>query len=247
MQLYLIRHAQSENNALWARTKSEVGRSSDPMLTEVGYQQAISAAQFLAQTNETVETDPYDIYNRKGFPFTHLYCSLMQRAIKTASAIAEAKQMPLVAWEMIHEWGGLYEHDFENGNHRGVEGPNRSFFAEHYPHLVLPDGLGEAGWWNRPFETREACYKRAQTFLGKLAERHGETEDCVAIVTHGGFFYSFMSALLNSWETNAPFHGEKPVWMAVNNASITRVDFNDTHIRVAYMNRIDFLPPELIT
>ena len=247
MQLYLIRHAQSANNALWARTKSENGRSSDPLITDVGHQQAAAVAQFLAQSDETIVTDPIDNYNWKGFPFTHLYCSLMQRAIQTASYIAEAKEMPLVAWEMIHEWGGIYEDDPENGGYRGLAGPNRAFFEETYPHLVLPDDLGEAGWWNRPFETRDACYGRSQQFLQALDERHGDTDDKVAIVTHGGFFYSFMSALLNSWEAKAPLAEAKQVWMAVNNASITRVDFNDTHLRVAYMNRLDFLSPDLIT
>lgn len=247
MQLYLIRHAQSENNAQWARTRSENGRSSDPLLTDIGLQQADALGQYLTQGDKNTTTDPNDIYNRKGFPFTHLYCSLMQRAIQTATAIAEAKQMPLVAWEMIHEWGGIYEHDSENGRHRGLEGPNRAFFAEKYPHLLLPEELGDVGWWKRPFETQEACYGRAQQFLQALAARHGDTDDKVAIVTHGGFFYSFMSALLDSWEATASFHGEKQVWMAINNTSINRIDFHDTHIRVAYMNRIDFLPPELIT
>ena len=247
MQLYLIRHAQSENNALWARTQSENGRSPDPLLTEVGQKQAKAVAHFLARSDANAPTDKFDIYNRKGFPFTHLYCSLMQRAIQTATAIAQAKGMSLTAWEMIHEWGGIYEHDLNGGQHRGLEGPNRAFFAEHYPHLSLPSNLNGSGWWNRPFETREECYQRAQRFVQALEERHGDTDDKVAIVTHGGFFYSFMSALLGSWGATIDFQGDKRIWMAVNNASITRVDFNDTHIRVAYMNRIDFLSPDLIT
>ncbi len=247
MQLYLIRHAQSENNALWAQNRSENGRVSDPLLTDIGQQQAIAVAQFLAETNEPINTDKIDVSNRNGFPFTHLYCSLMQRAIQTATVIAEAKQMPLVAWEMVHEWGGIYEHDFEKGGHRGLDGPNRAFFAEKYPHLILPDALGEAGWWKRPFETQDACYDRAQRFLQALAARHGDTDDKVAIVTHGGFFYAFISSLLGSWEAKAPFQGEKQVWLAINNVAVNRIDFNDTHIRVAYMNRLDFLPPELIT
>jgi broad specificity phosphatase PhoE len=32
MQLYYIRHAQSENNDLWDRTGSDQGRSEDPKL-----------------------------------------------------------------------------------------------------------------------------------------------------------------------------------------------------------------------
>ena len=247
MQLYLIRHAQSENNALWARTKSENGRSPDPLLTDIGHQQAATLAKFLTQTDESSQRDDLDIYNRAGFSFTHLYCSLMERAIQTGTYIAQAKQMPLLVWEMVHEWGGIYEDDYESGEKRGLPGANRAFFAEKYPHLVLPEELDDTGWWNRPFEPRDACYGRAQQFLQALHERHGDSDDQVAIVTHGGFFYSFISALLDNWEAKAPLPDANQVWFAVNNASITRIDFNDTHIRMAYLNRVDFLPTELIT
>jgi 2,3-bisphosphoglycerate-dependent phosphoglycerate mutase len=247
MQLYLIRHAESENNALWARTQSENGRSPDPLLTETGHQQAAILAHFLAQTKEIIPDDTPDVYNHNGFPFTHLYCSLMERAVQTGMYIAEAKQMPLIAWEMIHEWGGIFENDRENDMRRGLPGANRAFFEQHYPLLVLPEELGETGWWNRPFEPREASYGRARQFLQLLDERHGATNDQVAIVTHGGFFFSFMSVLMNGAGTHEHLRADKPVYFAINNASITRVDFMDDRIRLVYLNRIDHLPPELIT
>ncbi len=40
MQLYIIRHGQSFNNALWDRTGGGNGRLPDPHLTEIGQQQA---------------------------------------------------------------------------------------------------------------------------------------------------------------------------------------------------------------
>ena len=40
MQLYFIRHAQSENNWLFARTGSFDGRHEDPGITHLGQQQA---------------------------------------------------------------------------------------------------------------------------------------------------------------------------------------------------------------
>jgi hypothetical protein len=42
-------------------------------------------------------------------------------------------------------------------------------------------------------------------------------------------------------------------WFALNNAAITRIDFHDAsdefaeHIALVFMNRVDFLPPELVT
>ena len=47
MRLYYIRHAQSENNALWDQTGSDEGRKHDPSLTELGWEQAMRAAHFV--------------------------------------------------------------------------------------------------------------------------------------------------------------------------------------------------------
>ena len=40
MELYMVRHAQSINNALWDRHQSSEGRLPDPGLTELGNEQA---------------------------------------------------------------------------------------------------------------------------------------------------------------------------------------------------------------
>ena len=49
MQLYLIRHGQSTNNARWeAQENYDTYRSSDPTLTEKGVRQAELLAEFLA-------------------------------------------------------------------------------------------------------------------------------------------------------------------------------------------------------
>lgn len=39
MRIFFVRHGQSENNALWARTQSHHGRVPDPELTETGKRQ----------------------------------------------------------------------------------------------------------------------------------------------------------------------------------------------------------------
>jgi 2,3-bisphosphoglycerate-dependent phosphoglycerate mutase len=77
MQLYYIRHAQSENNALWEATGSDEGRSSDPELTEIGKQQITCLAQFLKTGDPVLGNRRMDAQNLAGFGLTHLYCSLM--------------------------------------------------------------------------------------------------------------------------------------------------------------------------
>jgi len=241
MQLYFIRHGQSQNNLLWVQTGSSDGRDTDPDLTPVGRQQAEKAAQFLSRPGSKAVSAPhsYDVQNTGGFGITHIYCSLMLRAVITGTIIAQALDLPLVAWEDVHEGGGIYRHDQESDERIGLPGNNRAYFEAHYPDLILPDSLGEEGWWNRPFEEREFMLVRAQRFLHDLLEKHGGTDERVAVVSHGGFYNRVLRAILN-----LPDNRDR--WFVINNAAITRIDFGD-EIRFAYMNRVDFLPPELIT
>ena len=240
MQLYFIRHGQSENNALWLNTGSHIGRNEDPGLTKVGHQQAEFLAQFLSYADPNITGDDRGIQNVAGFSITHLYSSLMLRAVATGTIIARALDLPLVAWEDVHEWGGIYLHDEETDERIGLPGRNRPCFEQHFPDLVLPDSLGEAGWWNRPFEEPELRLPRAKRVLHDLLERHGHTDDRVTVVSHGGFYNYLLAAILN-------MPGREGYRFAINNAAISRIDFHDENIWLNYLNRVDFLPKELIT
>ncbi|MCA9957859.1 MAG: histidine phosphatase family protein [Chloroflexota bacterium] len=247
MHLYVIRHAQSANNALYAQTGSEVGRKSDPELTEIGHQQAQALAQFLAQTNSPTSLSPdQDIHNRHSFPFTHLYTSLMLRAITTGHYIAEAMQMPLHVWFDIHEWGGIYLDDEHTGERVGQPGAARSELEPQFPRLVLPDWVDESGWWNRPFEPREHALDRAHGFVKELLARH-QPDDRVAIVTHGGFAYALLWNLVQFGHQNDRFETPRDVWFWINNTSISRIHIGPDHINMVYWNRTEHLPATLIT
>jgi 2,3-bisphosphoglycerate-dependent phosphoglycerate mutase len=175
-----------------------------------------------------------------GGGITHVYCSLQVRAVATATCIAEALDLPLVAWEDLHEMGGIVVRDEETGEGTGQPGRNRRYFETHYPDLILPATLGEAGWWNRPAEEREEVLPRAQRVLRELVERHGQTHDRVALVSHGGFYNYFLCALLGSTR-------RRDRWFVLNNAGVTRIDWVERGIRLVYLNRTDFLPQEMIT
>ena len=107
VQFYFIRHAQSENNLLWQRTGSSKERSEDPGLTAVGRQQAHLLAQYLRGPDPPMATQGRNPQNVAGFGLTHLYSSLMVRAVATGTIIARVLGLPLVAWEEAHESGGL--------------------------------------------------------------------------------------------------------------------------------------------
>jgi len=246
MQLYFIRHGQSVNNAGWG--DPDYQESPDPMLTELGIDQAQILANFLEQNHHITTSNGWDTHNRHGFGITHIYASLMERAAHTASYIArKLEQIPLAAWD-IHESGGIYGRD---GNKEYIQLPGRprSFFERNFPELELPEALGESGWWNRPFETEEECGLRAKRIWSGLLTRHGDRdgrpEERVALVSHGGFFVHLMSAILDLPWKNAGNGLES--WFLLNNCSISRVDVRNRHVVICYLNRTDHLPDHMIT
>lgn len=247
MQLYIIRHAQSVNNALWAETGNGNGRLPDPPITDLGRQQAIHLGQHLLSAQADLPTFDANPHQLTRYQFNHLYSSLMLRAVQTGHILAEALDLPLLAWEIIHEWGGIYEQDEASGETRGLPGPNRHFFAEQFNRLVLPETLGEVGWWNRPFEPPENSAGRAASFLQELLVRHGGTDDRVAIVTHGGFYQALMRTLLGSQGSNGLFSQPAEIWFRINNTAVTRIDFGNSSIDIAYQNQLHHLPAALIS
>ncbi|MEW5869470.1 MAG: histidine phosphatase family protein [Chloroflexota bacterium] len=259
MQLYFIRHAQSANNALWDQVGSGQGRSADPGLTETGLKQAEILAAYLSRPGPGAP-DGQEIQNQDGFALTHLYSSLMVRAVATGAILSQALGLPLVAWPDLHEGGGVYLNDEDSGEPTGLPGNPRSFFEANYPALTLPPELGEDGWWNRPYETRPERRARARRLLAELRQRHGNDHDRVAVVSHGGFFNHFMAVLLHLPDPAADIPGapaaQNPAadlpggplpWFTMSNAAIARFDFTPDEIKVSYLNRANFLPGELVT
>lgn len=249
MELYIIRHAQSENNALWAETGTSEGRTADPSITPIGHRQAQLLAEFLAEGDPDREPNTFARrHNRGGFGLTHLYTSLMMRSIRTAGYVAERTGLPLHAWTDVHERGGLHETDVATGEETGVDGPNRAHFAAEFPSLVLPDELGERGWWSRPPEAVDASFPRALRVWEALVARHGDTDDRVAIITHGGFFQSLLVTLLGMDDASRfKTASAGQIWFGMSNTAISRIELSNGNGAVRYINRVDHLPSELIT
>jgi 2,3-bisphosphoglycerate-dependent phosphoglycerate mutase len=227
MTLYLIRHAQSSNNALYERTGAGTGRVEDPELTPLGREQAGILARYIAERNGE-------------FGFTHLYSSLMVRAVATATAVSESCGLAAVAWPEVHEQMGIFLQDETTGQFIGRPGKSRCYFEEHYPELRLPETLNEHGWWNRPVETAAQWTQRAAEFVSELRRRHGESEDRVAVVTHGGFSHVVLATLTGG-------AGSDGLWFSMHNTGISRIDFRPTHTAIVYHNRLEHLPAELVS
>jgi 2,3-bisphosphoglycerate-dependent phosphoglycerate mutase len=238
MQLYFIRHAQSANNKLYEETGSWDGRDSDPEITELGHEQARRLAEHVACLNGG--TPRGDVMNRIGFGITHLYSSLMVRALTTGSYLAAALNLPLLVWEDLHEIGGIFIIDDETGERLGQPGRSRSELTARFPQAQLPPALAEDGWWNRGPEPVEQQAQRARRFVLDLLERHGATDDRVAVVSHGGFYNVVLAEMLGVQADNG-------FWFIINNTGITRLNFEAEGVGLAYANRLEHLPAELIT
>ena len=230
MTLFLIRHAQSANNALYDSSGSTIGRVEDPELTSLGVRQAQILADYLGD-NDSSDGE---------YRFSHLYCSLMVRAVATATAVSKTCRLPVVAWPQVHERMGIFLEDELSGELIGQPGKTRAYFEEHYPELELPNSLNEHGWWNRPAETAVQWQKRARAFLEELRRRHDDETDRVAVVTHGGFYHEVMMALTGGTSSDG-------LWFTMHNTGITRIDFRPSHTAVIYHNCLDHLSPELIS
>ena len=126
-------------------------------------------------------------------------------------------------------------------------GNDRTYFNERFPDLELPAALGHEGWYNRPVETEELFLRRSKQVVLDFEHRHADTDNCVAMVTHGDLIDQLVNELTGArrhpenyssyWDANWAFH----------NTSITRIDFISGSRVFVYTNRLQHLPPELVT
>ena len=238
MELYLIRHGQSVNNA---NGEDLSKRHRDAPLTEIGHEQAQRVAQHLAG-NDYPEM-AFSRYPQQGYRvnygLTRLYCSAMHRALQTAQPIAAALGLQPEVWVDIHEQGGIYL-DETNGR-RGYPGLTRSEISTQFGGYVLPEDVTDNGWWNRDYETPSVFEARALRVAARLREwAQTHAQERVGMVSHGEFIDALIKALLNQ----LPGYG---VYYHHYNTAITRIDFRDGDTVLLYVNRVAHLPTTLIT
>lgn len=241
MRLFFIRHGQSHNNALWAQRGTEIDRVPDPEITDTGRRQLQATANFLdfcLTSDLSMGTDP-SCDTETGNVI--LFCSMMTRAIQSATIIADRLNIPAYANLDIHESGGIYQDDFKAGTRIGEKGLSKAEVNELYPHVLLPAGMNPEGWWNRPFEEREQRRERAARVLQWLTDTYGSTTDTIILVSHAGFYNYFMRQILGI------SHDDYNVWFEFFNGAATLFNFDNGNINIFYSNRFDFMPMEIVT
>jgi len=242
MRIFFVRHGQSDNNALWARTQSHYGRVPDPALTALGKRQLAYTAQFLdycLSGENGFAGDPSYASTESGV--VYLFCSLMERSIQSGVIIADRLNLPLVAYPDIHETGGIFSYDPDNEEYTGMVGSTPAFLQNRNPELLFPKEIEmNKGWWDKPFEKNEDSTTRAKRLVDTLKERHLESADTVILVSHGGFYNHFM------WQVLGIQRPER-TWFELFNGAITLVDLDEERSSVVYCNRYSFMPTEIVT
>jgi len=158
--MLLVRHGQSEFNAVYARTRVDPGIP-DPKLTEEGRRQALEAAAKLAAHG-----------------ITRVLASPYTRAIETAEIIARSLGVGIGIEPLVRERAAFH---CDIGTPR--EALQSRFPALDFAHLDDP-------WWHDHvtlgFEESEAqIHDRGRRFREQAAAL--PDRDTVAVVTHWGF------------------------------------------------------------
>ncbi len=246
MKLYLVRHAESANNALYFGTEERMGRSPDPEITETGHKQCEKLAQHFTDPRAEPRQHPFDGNGKTDFGLTHIYCSLMIRSMLTADYLAKTCQLSVSALEDLFEKEGVFEFD-EQGNKIGLPGNNREYFESRFPEIALPESINPEGWWNRPVETEDEFVLRTKISMKRIRDWHEHTEDCVALIVHGDFIDQCINELMGIQRNTTNYENDWVANWVFHNTSISRIDLKNGSNNVVYLNRIDHLTTELIT
>ncbi|HKJ85375.1 MAG TPA: histidine phosphatase family protein [Spirochaetia bacterium] len=245
MELYIIRHAQSYNNAL----ADPRDRVCDPPITELGHVQAARLARHLATEPHPEQRhgrDPEEtsVETVEGYGIRRLYCSAMHRSLQTATAIGEAMGIAPKIWVDIHESGGIFLEHRDGRGVVGYPGMTRAQIADEFPAVELSDAVKEEGWWDtargeEDWPTAQGRAIRVSKELWRMAEE--EPEGPVAIVSHAGFMEALVKALF----------GRLPganLTVYHFNTAITRFDLEPPgELHVRYINRVPHLTQELVS
>ena len=222
MQLYLIRHAESENNAKPAHQRSE-----DPAITDVGQLQAAHLADWLKTVN-----------------FDELITSPVLRALQTTRHIIDATGQHVRVWSDVFEEGGIYP-GYGHQATKGAAGLRRSDVirqvAANSDSYTLDDEIVESGWWGgRDRETPEQASERAKSVKRRLIQSFGGSGKSVVAVIHADFKRKLLVEILGGKVDPREFGN-------LCNTGITKLTLEGDRCQLQWFNSVSHLPAKLIT
>src|SRR6056297_822684 len=222
MKLYLIRHAESLNNA-----RPVYERISDPPLTARGRLQAQGLADWLTKLQHDV-----------------LITSPFRRTLETTRAFLDQSPRRVHVWHQVFENGGCFE-GHEPANHSGAPGLGRTDIRR-LAHAdeelcIVDDTITEDGWWNQPHrETPQESEQRTKSVVARFVDEFGATRQSVVAILHADFIRGLVAEMLGpsvSIGRLGPFV----------NVGVTLLRYQDGQWHLDWLNSISHVPPRLVT
>ncbi len=243
MKLYIIRHGNvtyRRGVPLASVPLVEQGHLLDPALTEVGRRQAALLGEHMSRSIVPEEHSQPPPHDRLVFSVSRLFCSPMRRALQTAQFIAAALGLRPEIWVNLHEAHGIIHDEGDGRGARGLPGLTRVEVEEHFPEFVIPPDFADDGWWNRPPETEAEYIPRLQRVAQDLRAMALNTDEHIAIVSHGTASNYILHGLLGSKEYEKIYFNHAHTGM-----SNLIIEANETTVR--YQNSVEHLPADMIT
>ena len=172
--LYLVRHAQSANNA-----NPESQRVPDPAITPLGIQQAQALAGVAG------DLDP-----------SHLFCSPFLRTLQTSAPLADALGLTPVIRADLYEQGGCYR-GYRLDDRTPEPGLSRSELKSLHPTWHIDSVIDDSGWNKHSvYEGLEEARARARRVSGWLSGHPWALNSRIMLVIHADFKIRMLEALL---------------------------------------------------
>ena len=219
MKLFIIRHAQSQNNAL-----PTAQRVPDAPLTELGLSQARHLVQWAQQAQ-----------------FHELLTSPFRRTLQTSQMIYAASDANWSTWTQLHEQGGCVS-GIDEASFQGEPGMTREAIEREFPGCLVSADIDDQGWWkSQPRETDLQLEERVIAVKERILTEFGAGERNIACVTHADFSQKLILALLGDDADNPPAD------RALLNASVTSFTIDVNQVQMDGYSNVDHLPSELVS
>jgi 2,3-bisphosphoglycerate-dependent phosphoglycerate mutase len=216
--LFLVRHAQSANNA-----KAEDQRIPDPPITPLGETQSQRLATALSALQPT-----------------HLFTSPFLRSIQTTRAAANLLRLQPTIHRELFEQGGCYR-GHAVGDRHPMPGMGRSQLQALCPNWTIDPLIPETGWNTlSEYEEIDQARERARRVAAWLSSQTHRSEERWALIIHADFKLRILEALLDRNDLEEHL-GD------VINTSISRLSWNQGRWRLDFWNSYQHLVPELVT
>ncbi|KAA1258791.1 phosphoglycerate mutase [Rubripirellula obstinata] len=219
MQLYLIRHAESQNNARPVHNRVE-----DPTITPVGHLQAEHLAGWM-----------------KSLKFDHLITSPFKRTLQTTRYVFDVTDHTVHVWHHVFEQGGCFK-GFGPDAKEGAPGLGRTSVVDHFPadRCIADETISEQGWWfGKQRETPQDHSTRVTSVIDRINQTFGDSEQVVTMVVHAQFERELLHQLVP--------HASIPQLGFIKNCSITKLNNVGNNWQLDWFNSITHMPAKLIT